>query len=111
MEELKVLIGMVSDLPQMAIWVLVGFFAYKVVVIGSVFGLIKLFIVKFHSWAITPKKELKIVQVEERFKGTILGESTSSELELLLRDLREDSSYIHSSDVAKLRKAWNNREK
>ncbi len=35
MEELKLLIEMVADLPQMALWVLVGFFVYKVVIVGS----------------------------------------------------------------------------
>lgn len=49
MEELKLLIEMVSDLPAMAIWVLVGFFVYKVVIVGSVYGVIKLGITKIHD--------------------------------------------------------------
>ena len=57
MEELKLLIEMVKGLPQMALWVVGLFFAYKVAVIGSVFGLIKLGINKLHSYFTTPKGE------------------------------------------------------
>ena len=55
MDELKLLIEMVANLPQMAIWVLVAFWAYKVVVIGSIYGVIRLAIVKLHDWLTTPR--------------------------------------------------------
>ena len=41
MEELRMLIGMVEKLPALAVWVIVIFFAYKVVVVGSVYGIIR----------------------------------------------------------------------
>ena len=49
MEELKILVGMVADLPHMALWVIAAFFAYKVIIVGSVFGVIKLGINKAHD--------------------------------------------------------------
>lgn len=55
MEELKELIDLISKLPELAIWVLVAFWVYKVIVIGSIFGIIKLFIVKLHSWLTTDR--------------------------------------------------------
>lgn len=42
MEELKILVGMVKDLPAMALWIIAGFFAYKVFIVGSIYGVIKL---------------------------------------------------------------------
>lgn len=35
MDELKLLIEMVSNLPSLAVWVLVGYLAYKVAVVGG----------------------------------------------------------------------------
>ena len=49
MEELRELIELISKLPTLAVWVLVAFWIYKVIVIGSVYGLIKLFIIKFYG--------------------------------------------------------------
>lgn len=41
MEEIKELINLINQLPHLAMWVLVGFWAYKVIVVGSIYGLIK----------------------------------------------------------------------
>ena len=49
MEELKLLISMVNDLPALATWVLVGYLIYKITVIGSIYGVIRLLIVKMHD--------------------------------------------------------------
>lgn len=67
MEELKLLIEMVANLPQMALWVLAGFWAYKVIVIGSFYGVIKLGINKTYGWLTEPKKY--------DFDGIIVGDS------------------------------------
>jgi len=48
-DELKELIAVVNSLPQLALWVAVGFWAYKVIIIGSVYGVIKLAINKAYS--------------------------------------------------------------
>ena len=58
MDELKLLIEMVADLPQMALWVLIGFFIYKCVVIGSIYGVLRLLINRLHSWLTTPREKL-----------------------------------------------------
>jgi hypothetical protein len=58
MEELKILIEMVSHLPTMMVWVLVGYLIYKVSIIGSIYGVIRLLIVKLHDWAVKPKEEI-----------------------------------------------------
>jgi len=62
MEELKLLIEMVSNLPSLAVWVLVGYLVYKVVVIGSIYGLARFGIEKLHGWATRDKtKEISLV--------------------------------------------------
>lgn len=98
MEELKILIEMVSDLPQMAIWVLVLFFCYKTVVIGSVFGLVRLFIVKSHSWLITPKTDLKIVKVAYDVDGIHIMGGIGG-LAGQLRRVPGCSSGLHSGEL------------
>lgn len=62
MDELKLLIEMVSNLPSLAVWVLVGYLVYKVVVIGSIYGLARFGIEKLHGWATRDKtKEISLV--------------------------------------------------
>lgn len=57
MDELKLLIEMVKDLPAMALYVLIGFWMYKVIVIGSLYGVIKLGINKIHDVLVKPEHE------------------------------------------------------
>lgn len=95
MEELKLLIEMVASLPAMATWVLVGFFAYKVVVIGSIYGVIRLLIVKLHDWLVAPKT------TAYKLDGLVINEAVALSLAAQLNRL-SDSAYIHSNDVAKL---------
>jgi hypothetical protein len=95
MDELKLLIEMVASLPAMAVWVLVGFYAYKVVVIGSIYGVIRLAIVKTHNWLVAPKTTIY------KLDGLALNETVALSLAAQLSRL-SDSAYIHASDVAKL---------
>lgn len=98
MEELKLLIEMVATLPQMALWVLVGFFVYKVVVIGSIYGVLRLLIVKMHSWLTDGKKFV--------LHGKPIGEEVGINLNIQLgRLVTGPYAYWHSTDVEKLRKA------
>lgn len=46
MEEIETIIKAIAGLPNMAIWALVIFYGYKVVVIGSVYGLIRFVVSK-----------------------------------------------------------------
>lgn len=67
MEELKLLIGMVRELPGLALWVLVAFYAYKVMIVGSIYGLIRFIVEKTHSWLVTRKT------ADVNIRGTIDG--------------------------------------
>lgn len=98
MDELKLLIEMVSNLPTMAVWVLVGFFAYKVVVIGSVYGVIRLLITKTHDWLTKPKV------VVYDLKGICINEAVSLSLSAQIGRIPK-GSYLHASDVVDLAEA------
>lgn len=107
MEELKLLIEMVASLPTMAMWVLVGFFAYKVIVIGSIYGLVRFAIDKLHSWLTKPKIEYK--EVRPMLDGMCIRTST----DVLIAQLRRlagrgtgiNTEYINEQSVEWLREA------
>jgi hypothetical protein len=98
MEELKLLIDMVADLPAMAVWVLVGFLAYKLVVVGSIYGVIRLCIVKFHDWATKPRV------VSFKVGAKAIDEATAEALNAQIARLN-GGHYLHMTDVQKLREA------
>ncbi len=96
MEELKLLVEMVSHLPAMAIWVLFGYLVYKIVVIGSIYGLIRFAIEKLHSWKTSPK--------QYSMRSLMINESIADSVMVELRRLTK-SSYFHASEVTALREA------
>lgn len=112
MEELKILVDMVAGLPNMALWVIAAFWAYKVVVIGSVYGVIRLAINKTHSWLTTPKHELVTKEVRGELEGITLDGVVLNELIRQIKRLKKDGlCYIHSSDVDMLRDALDSKLK
>jgi len=96
MDELKILLEMVANLPQMAIWVIVALFAYKVVVIGSVYGVIRLAIVKAHDWLVKPR--------EMRIGSKAISQDVAEALQVQIQRICT-TTYYHMSDVEKLRRA------
>ena len=118
MDELKILIEMVAELPQMAIWVLVLFFCYKTVVIGSIFGIGKMLIEKIHSVLTTPRHELKIVDIRVELDGNVISGGLSPLLSQISRmrvhcNLKRkiDTDYIHGYHTEWLEKAITNQIK
>lgn len=109
MEELRMIVEMVSKLPQLALWVLIGLFAYKIAVVGSIYGVIRFAIDKTHSWLTKPKHELKHVEL----RATIDGMCIRTEPDRLIAQLRRiagkgvgiPTEYIHAQSVDWLRDA------
>lgn len=98
MEEIQLIVKMIADLPQLALWVLVGFWAYKVVIIGSVYGVIKMAITKTYDWKTKPKV------VETRLWNKTIDEQTALMLAAQIsRVTNSATGYIHANDVNKLR--------
>jgi hypothetical protein len=98
MEELKLLVDMVADLPSMALWVIAFFFAYKVLILGSIFGVIKMAILKLHDWLTNaPTKVSLDGMCISGTKGELIGQ--------LSRLKRATGAYVHNSDVQWLKEA------
>lgn len=111
MDAVKDLLEIIKGAPQMALWVLVIIYVYKVTIVGSVYGVIRYVVNKWHSYATTPKTELlnrtmlvksiciseecfeECVKQIERLKGISNGSN------------RDGWGYIHSSDVVWLKQA------
>ena len=116
MEELKMLVQMVADLPNAALWVIAALFAYKVCIVGSIYGVIRLAIVKTHDWLITPRHELRKVSVE--MEGMIRGMVITQHQEAFIaqlnrlrgKGLRIPSDYVHGDSVEWLRQAIDDKE-
>jgi hypothetical protein len=97
MEELEQLILLIGKLPTLAIWVLVGFFAYKTIVIGSIYGVIKLAIVKLHDWKVT---DAGIHTYELAGKAKVFN-SDKVLFELMLDSLKNRNSEYLNEDKMK----------
>ena len=98
MEELKLLIEMVANLPALAMWVLVGYLVYKLVVIGSIYGVIRLLIERMHSWLTTEKI------IKYSLKGTCIPNDIEPLLTEQIRRL-QSGGYIFQVEVDQLREA------
>lgn len=100
MEELKMLIDMVSKLPNTALWVLAGYLVYKLAVVGSIFGLARFFIDRLHSWLTKRDVDVRLMLDGECITGARGALATQ-----LHRIKRSTGVYVHSSDVDWLREA------
>lgn len=120
MEELKLLVSMVAELPSMALWVIAFFFGYKVVIVGSVYGVIRFVVEKIHNVLIT-RKTLPAIEQEIRLNDRLHGICISSDdtLNMLLLQLQRirgkntgnlNSEYIHKCSVDWLREAITEKE-
>lgn len=114
MEELKLLVTMVADLPSMALWVIAFFFGYKTIIIGSIYGVIRLGIVKLHDVLI--QQRTKGVNLKDSLTGmVILNEMVKDDLIWQINRVRGkglniESKYIHERSVDWLREAINDKE-
>lgn len=106
MDELKLLIEMVSNLPQMAMWVLVGFWAYKVIVIGSVYGLIKF--ITLHLYKVLTAG--KVTNEIKRLDDLVIDGNLDDLITQIKRCRRSHSSYLHASGVEWLKQAIDDKE-
>jgi hypothetical protein len=110
MDELQLLIGMVSNLPAMALWVLTGFFAYKVVVVGSIYGVIRFVGGRLFDWL--QEKKAREVEYKE-IRPMLDGMCIRAEIDRLIaqihrlrgRGVNISSEYIHTQSVDWLRDA------
>ena len=126
MTEIKdLLIKILEESPQIAIWVLVIIYAYKVVIAGTIYGVIRFTIRKICDSILNYKekndavlKREADVKMAEHSKpkewtygeNMLVNTETKTALEALLETLRADkkhpTGYIHKSDIQKLADAY-----
>lgn len=110
MEELKILIEMVKHLPAMALWVIAAFFAYKVVIIGSIYGVIRYIGGRLFDWLQQKKaREVEYKEVRPMLDGMCIKTETDKLIAQLNRvrgrGISIKSDYIHAQSVDWLREA------
>lgn len=107
MDELEILVGMVKSLPTLAIWVIIAFYAYKVAIIGSVYGVIRFIVQKAHE-AYSLKAARPTILKTGDFE--FVNERSVTAMRDLLSEVRCSkkyiSNYIHESDIAELRDSF-----
>lgn len=97
MEELETLVKMVAGLPTLTIWILAGYLAYRLAVIGSIYGVIRLAINRYFDYRTRP--------VEYKLGATFISPEVARVVENQIVRLQNIGGYIHASDADKLRRA------
>lgn len=90
--------NLLEKFPSLAIWVLAGILFYKTIIIGSVFGLLRLLILRGYDAFMKPK----VITTKHKIAGYFVGdESDAVHLVSIIKGCRRDStgSYIHHSDI------------
>jgi len=104
--------AILKDLPDLAIWILVGILFYKVVIVGSIFSVVKLTINKVHDVLTMPKVIKKNITISDKFivhDGTydkflsLIEEIISYNRTVSERDYK--GNYLHASDVEFIKEA------
>lgn len=97
-EELKQILEIVKDLPHLVMWVLAGLLVYKIAIIGSMFGIVKLFIERMHS-LLTKEKTYKY-----KVSDHIISDVTEADIDDVFRAMKMSTGvYIHKSDIERLK--------
>ncbi len=111
MEEIKLIIEAVASMPEMAIWALVVFYGYKVLIAGSLYGVVRYTVAKIHDYLTTKLNQkseyvLKLGDSCIKFVNEQTARDAQDLYRLLLLAIKKDNSfrYIHSSDLEEIEK-------
>lgn len=111
MNELKILIDALAELPDLAIWAVVLFFIYKVFIAGSIISLLALVAKRLFDWLSVRKNPPPFFETV-KFRDQVRKITISDHSDLLLRQLKRiqgkrsySSNYIHEGDIDWLKEA------
>jgi hypothetical protein len=113
-EELQLVLDSIGDISGVALWVVIGFLVYKIIIwsstTGAVFVLTKLFIERLFTWLTPPPGQPRITGLSKGMieRLCITSDGTHEDLIVELRRLGI-TKYIHSQDVDWLREQINKR--
>jgi hypothetical protein len=113
MNELKLMVDMVAGLPNVALWVIACVFAYKVAVVGSIYGVVRFTVDRLYKWLVTektrPAREVEYKEIRPMLDGLCIKATLESLISQLYRirnrAYQGQSEYIHQGDIDWLRKA------
>jgi hypothetical protein len=111
METLEILINLVKDLPDLALWIIGIYFFFKLAVVGSFYQLTALSINKLHDVIMAKKIEPPVVVEHIDKIDSMVMKHCASDLLKQIKRLpgialsTETLNYIHSSDVEWLKEA------
>ena len=115
MEELKLLVESIAGLPDLAIWVVAMYFFFKLAIVGSIFGIARLFINKVHNIYFTKynKPPTPIIEKTDIHFGQYVisnyHKNIKEEIERLLKLMvKKDFEFIHNDDMQDLSKFIDN---
>jgi len=104
------ILSIIEKVPHLAMWILVGIFLYKVIWVGSMFGVIRLAINT--AYKIYEKKKEPVVEVYDIGGYFIQGKGLRDEFLRIISDFKKSSqhpdsklNYIHGNDVEWFRQA------
>ena len=114
MDELRLLVEMVANLPSMALWVIAFFFAYKVIFVGSVYGVIRFVAGRLFDWLNQKKtREVEYKEIRPMLDGLCVKAQTDRLMAQLHRlrgrGMSIKSEYIHDCSIDWLREAIDDR--
>lgn len=103
-EEIRELVDILKETPQYVIWILAGFMAYKMFILGSIYGLIRLAIIKVHDWLVKPKHELVALEYKDQIRGLLISTSEKPAADTLRRiksrkGRMSSTDYLHDDDL------------
>lgn len=108
MEELKQLLELVRDLPHLAVWVLVIIFAYKVAIVGSIYGVLRLAIKMTHDAYMAKTNKQEMYDANGHLRTLCLDHGIASTLGQdilrLARAANKNTTYVDYSTAVKLKR-------
>ena len=116
MEEiLTPVINALSETPSLAVWALVVVYAYKAIVVGSIYGVIRFCVTQLRVVMTTPKHTLEKVEIEAKLRSLTIPDCHEDLIAQIDRlagvhvrtavDKSYLNKYIHKADVRWLREA------
>lgn len=101
MEALGLLIEMVKDLPDMALYLVMAYFAYKTLIIGSIYGLIRFIVAKIHAAYVTPRDQIikDTVFYDTVAKMTLTKEGRDKLLTMLRGTVSSKYGHLYGADI------------
>lgn len=100
MDVFNSIIELVKALPDLAVWILVIFYGFKVVVVGSIYGTIRFVVDRIAAaWEASRKfPQPKIYSVKGRTDGIVVCCDDAHAFELL-RSASKNGTGLHGPDI------------